>query len=157
MKILLVYLWLNFVAGIWGLFTVSQKSEFFLGFIVHYPYILFISPISVLITAIALIGLHKARWRKLIIGLFSFSAVNLISVIVMYIITPIDQIFILLNREVPNLTADVMQEAAFAAKTFAIIPVAINLLIVFLIIYYVYRRRDYFTQSFKLSKKLSKN
>lgn len=144
MKAVMILLYLGVILSLISFFSDITKSSYFLGFVIQYPYAV-IFTISFLAIDIYIIqSIHNQSAWKPILFLQGFKLLNSLVGAVHIILTPLPKLYYMINRQLPDVSPEILKAVEFKAKLIGFIPMAIGLIIGVIIWAYVYKNKGYF-------------
>lgn len=144
-KILIVYFLISVLSNLINLPKYVNQLNFILGIIVNPPLSAFLSLFYLIIPLIIVLAIFSRTGWKLILGLVSFNLLNIIFFSAWFLLTPLTKIFTTMNKTLPNLPADSLQDVLFSIKLISLIPVFIGIIVGLAILVYVYKNKEYFS------------
>ena len=144
-KILIIFLSISIVLNLRGLVTKLQQPNFLFGMSINSPISMILTIIYLIIPIITIFLIYQKTGWKFLLGLQAFNLLNGISNAVKILLTPLPQLFAMLNRPLPNVSPEVLQAAEFQSKLIVSIPMFIGVIIALVILIYVYKEKEYFS------------
>ena len=145
MRIIIIFFSITIVFGLIDLSVNSQQPIFLFGFIIQSPLSVILSAIFLIIPILVIFLIYKKVGWKIIFGLQSFNLLNGIIGAIKILSTPLPQLFAMLNRPLPNVSPEVLQAAELKSKLIVSIPMFTGIIISLIILIYVYKKKEYFT------------
>ena len=144
MRIILIFLSITIVLGLNDLSANLQQPNLLFGFVIQPPLSLVLSIIFLIIPIVVMFLIYKKVGWKIILVLQSFNFLNGLFGTIKILLTPLPQLFVMLNRPLPNVSPEVLQSVELQSKLIVSIPMFIGLIIALIILIYIYKKKEYF-------------
>jgi len=144
-KILIIFLSISIVLSLRSLADKLQQPNFLFGMTINPPISIVLTIIYLIIPIITIFLIYQKTGWKLLLGLQTFNLINGISSAIKILVTPLPQLFAMLNRPLPNVSPEVLQAAELQSKLIVSIPMFIGVIIALVILIYVYKEKEYFS------------
>lgn len=145
MKILIIFLSISIVLGLRSLSAKLQQPDFIFGININPPLSMILSVVYLVIPIIVIFKIYQKTGWKFILGLQAFNFLNGLFGAIKILLTPLPQLFAMMNRPLPNVSPEVLQAAELKSKLIVSIPMFTGVLIGLIILIYVYKKKEYFS------------
>lgn len=147
MKIIIIFLSISVVLSLINLGGNLQNPNFFLGFLFQPPISMILGIIYLIIPIVVIFLICQKTGWKIVLGLQSFNFLNGLFAAIKILLTPLPQLFAMLNRPLPNVSSEVLQAAELQSKLIVSIPMFTGVIIALIILIYTYKKKEYFTNN----------
>lgn len=144
-RILIIFLFISILLNLRDFAAKFQQPNFIFGIIINPPTSMILTIIYLIIPIITIFLIYQKTAWKLLLVLQSFNLINGISSYIKILITPFPELFALLNKPLPNVSPEVLKAAEVQSKLLMSIPMFIGIIIAFIILIYVYKKKEYFS------------
>lgn len=146
MKIIVILSLLDVISMVINFFQYPRTQSFFFGFFIPYPFSIFIKILAIVIVLIIVGGIFKRKGRKLILWFKGFAMINvLVGSAVLWNI-PLPELIARSGRIYSLEVITVIQSHYFLFK---FIPAMSNVIIGIIIWFYIFKKKDYFSDAKK--------
>ncbi len=142
-KIIVIYLIISILVRLLTLGQGLESSTFFLGMIVQVPLSALVTIIHLIIPIVMLFLIQQRTGWKILLGLYAYTLLNGMSNTIAILSMPAQELFIKLERPIP----DVAPEALETAKNLATTPILLGVIAALAILIYIYNKKEYFEQT----------
>ncbi len=144
-KVIITYLFISFTFSFLNLHSTLKQPIVLFGIIINFPSSILLHLFSFSILLIIILLIYSKKGWKWILGLELFNVITIISTIAWFLLTPLTRIFDVMNQTLPEISAETLQSIELSVKLTSLIPAFIGLTFGLVILFYVYKNKEYFS------------
>lgn len=146
MRVIIIFLAIIIAFGLRNFAVNLQEPNFLFGVYIQPPLSTVLSVIFLVIPIIIIFLIYQKVGWKIILGLESFNFLNGLFGAIKILLTPLPQLFSMMNKPLPNVSPEILQAAELKSKLIISIPMFTGIIISLVILIYIYKRKEYFHQ-----------